>query len=246
LKHRALSFNNWIGEDVEYHKELNPKIWKDNQMDPEIRKKLLAIAQDFWKSLKLEVSVIDVQLTGSIANFNWNESSDLDVHIIIDFAQVDDNVDLVRKALDGQRFMWNQRHNVVLRDHEVEAYIQHKDEQHIASGLFSILQNKWIIVPNWKDPAIDQKDISEKTRVIKEELKIIQKKVKSVSGESAQQIYDYLDRFKKKIMQDRKVGLATGGEFSVENLVFKELRRDGTIEDIIDTLGDVYAKIYSE
>ncbi len=215
-------------------------------MDPEIRQKLLAIAQDFWESLKLEVPVIDVQLTGSIANFNWNESSDLDVHIIIDFAQVDDNVDLVRKALDGQRFMWNQRHNVVLRDHDVEAYVQHKDEQHIASGLFSILQNKWIIVPNWKDPAVDQKDISEKTRVIKEELKMIQKKVKSAKGESAQQLYDYLDRFKKKIMQDRKAGLAAGGEFSIENLVFKELRRDGTIEDIIDTLGDVYTKIYSE
>ena len=53
MKHRALSFNTWIGEEVEYHKELNPKIWKENQMDPEIRQKLLAIAQDFWESLKL-------------------------------------------------------------------------------------------------------------------------------------------------------------------------------------------------
>jgi hypothetical protein len=246
LKHRALSFNTWIGEEVEYHKELNPKIWKNNQMDPEVRQKLLAIAQDFWESLKLEVTVIDMQLTGSIANFNWNESSDLDVHIIIDFAQVDNNVDLVRKALDGQRFMWNQRHNVVIKDHDVETYVQHKDEQHIASGLFSILQNKWIIIPTWKEPMIDQKDISEKTRVIKEELKLIQKKVKSAKGNDAQVLYDYLDRFKKKIMQDRKSGLAEGGEFSVENLVFKELRRDGTIEDIIDTLSDLYTKIYSE
>lgn len=246
MRHRALSFSKWISEEVEYHKELNPKIWDNNQMDPEVRKTLLAVAQDFWESLKLEVPVIDVQLTGSIANFNWNESSDLDVHIIIDFTQVDNNVELVRKALDGQRFMWNQRHSVIIRDHDVETYVQSKDEQHIASGLFSILQNKWLIVPNWKEPNIDQKDISEKTRVIKEELKMIQKKVKSVKGEPAQQLYDYLDRLKKKIMQDRKTGLAEGGEFSVENLVFKELRRAGTIEEVIDTLSDLYTKIYSE
>lgn len=246
MKHRALTFGNWVHEKVEYHKELNPKIWDNNQMDPEIRKTLLAVAQDFWESLKLEVPVIDIQLTGSIANFNWNEASDLDVHIIIDFAQVDDNVELVRKALDGQRFIWNQRHNVVLRDHDVETYVQDKNEQHIASGLFSILKNQWIIVPNWKDPQIDQKDVAEKVRVIKKELSLIDKKVGSAKGQEAQELYDYLERFKKKIMQDRKSGLAAGGEFSVENMVFKELRRDGTIEEIIDTLSDLYSKIYSK
>ena len=245
MKNRALSFIQWINEKVEYHKELNPKIWDNNQMDPEIRKTLLLVAQDFWESLKLEVQIIDVQLTGSIANFNWNESSDLDVHIIIDFAQIDDNVELVRKALDGQRFIWNQRHNVVLKGHDVEAYVQDKNAQHIASGLFSILKNQWIIVPNWKDPQIDQKDVSEKVRVIRKELSLIEKEGRTATGDKAQQLYDYLERFKKKIMQDRKSGLAEGGEFSVENMVFKELRRDGTIEKIMDILSDFYSKIYS-
>jgi hypothetical protein len=246
LKHRAQSFTKWISEEVEYHKELNPKIWNNNQMDPEIRKTLLLVAQDFWESLKLEVPIVDIQLTGSIANFNWNESSDLDVHIIIDFATVDDNVELVRKALDGQRFIWNQRHNVILKGHDVETYVQDQNEQHIASGLFSILKNQWIIVPTWKDPQIDQKDVSEKVRVIKKELALINREVGSAREEKAQQLYDYLERFKKKIMQDRKTGLAAGGEFSVENMVFKELRRDGTIEEIIDTLADLYSKIYSK
>jgi hypothetical protein len=47
-------------------------------------------------------------------------------------------------------------------------------------------------------------------------------------------------------MNDRKEGLAKDGEFAVENLVFKELRRDGTIEEIIDLLSEIYSKIYSE
>ena len=246
MKNRAKPFISWINEDVEYHKDLSSKFWEEGKMDPEIRTKLLAIAQDFWNTLKLEVPILDIQLTGSLANFNWNADSDLDVHIIIDFASIDTNVELVRKALDGQRFMWNQRHHVVLRGHDVECYVQHKDEQHIASGLFSVLNNKWIIVPKWNEPEIDQKDINEKMRVIKAELRLIKKKMRSADGTDAQQLYDYLERLKKKVMQSRKEGLASGGEFSVENLVFKELRRDGTIEDIIETMSDLYSKIYSE
>jgi hypothetical protein len=246
LKNRAVTFNQWINEKVEYNRDLCPKFWEEGQMDPIIRTKLLAIADDFWASLKLEVPIMDIQLTGSLANFNWNSGSDLDVHIIIDFSQIDENLELVRKALDGQRFMWNLRHPVILRGHDVECYVQHKDEQHIASGLFSILRDKWIIVPSWKEPNIDQKDIDEKMRVIKSEVKMIKTKARSIGGSDAQELYDYLDRLKRKVMSDRKEGLAKGGEFAIENLVFKELRRDGTIEQIIELLSQIYSKIYFE
>jgi hypothetical protein len=246
LKNRAATFNQWINEKVEYHRDLCPKFWEEGRMDPVIRTKLLAIAEDFWTSLKLEVPIMDIQLTGSLANFNWNSGSDLDVHIIIDFSQIDENLELVRKALDGQRFMWNMRHPVILRGHDVECYVQHKDEQHIASGLFSILRDKWLIVPSWNEPNVDQKDIDEKMRVIKSEVRTIKTRARSTRGDDAQELHDYLDRLKRKIMSDRKEGLAKGGEFAVENLVFKELRRDGTIEEIIDLLSQIYSKIYFE
>ena len=246
MKNRAATFNQWINEKVEYHRDLCPKFWEEGRMDPVIRTKLLAIAEDFWTSLKLEVPIMDIQLTGSLANFNWNSGSDLDVHIIIDFSQIDENLELVRKALDGQRFMWNMRHPVILRGHDVECYVQHKDEQHIASGLFSILRDKWLIVPSWNEPNVDQKDIDEKMRVIKSEVRTIKTRARSTRGDDAQELHDYLDRLKRKIMSDRKEGLAKGGEFAVENLVFKELRRDGMIEEIIDLLSQIYSKIYFE
>ena len=243
---RVLPFNQWLLEKVEYHRELCPKIWEGTEMRPEIRQKLMMFAKDFWESFKLGVPVIDVQLTGSLANYNWTPSSDLDVHIIIDFSQVDTNVDLVRKALDGQRFIWNQRHPVVLEGHDVEGYVQHKDEQHHASGLYSLLKEQWITVPTWNPPQIDEKDVAEKVRVIKSELKEIQKRLGSAQGEAARELFEYLERFKRKIMADRKEGLARSGEFSVENLVFKELRRDGSIEKIIDLMSDIYSKIYKD
>ena len=240
------SFNKWLFEQVQYNRNLNPKIWTDWEMDPNIRKKLLAIADDFWNFLDLDVKIFDIQLTGSIANYNWTPESDLDVHIIIDFNDIDKNVDLVRKAMDGQRFIWNQRHNVVLRGLEVECYIQDKNEQHISSGLFSILKNSWIAQPIWNPPSIDPKDISEKVRVLIYEFYKIKEEIQGATGEQAKVLHEYLKRFKRKIMKARKASLEKDGEYSIENLVFKELRRKGVIEDIIYTECIEYSNIYNE
>jgi hypothetical protein len=240
------SFSKFISEKVEYHRELCPKVWNNMQMDEALREKLLAIANDFWESLKLDIELYDIQLTGSLANYNWTNASDLDVHLIIDFGQINQDQDLVRKALDGQRFIWNQRHALQLRGHDVECYVQHKDEQHVASGLFSILKNQWIITPTWKEPKVDERDVTEKVRVIKSEMSEIMDRLKKADSEEAQELYDYIGRFRKKIQNDRKEGLAKDGEFSIENLAFKELRRDGSIEKIINAQQDAYRLIYEE
>ena len=129
---------------------------------------------------------------------------------------------------------------------DVECYVQHKDEQHVSSGLFSILKNQWLVTPTWNPPQIDEKDVKEKIRVIRSEFKEIKGRIKRASGEEAKVLFDYLERFKKKILADRKEGLAKDGEFSVENLVFKQLRRDGIIEDIINTASQIYANIYRD
>ena len=252
---RAVSFRNFLLEDFEYHKELCPKVWEASEetggqfrIKPEIREKLMAIASDFWNSLKLEVKAVDVQLTGSLANYNWTNASDLDVHIIVDFAEVNQDIELVRKALDGQRFVWNLRHPVVIEGHDVECYVQHTEAQHKASGLYSLLRDSWIIVPFYSPPNVDERDVKEKTRVIVKEVNEIENRSKSTAGKDARELLDYLERFKAKIMADRKFGLydTIAGEYSVENLVFKELRKNGTIEKIIDLASNLYSKIYYE
>ena len=124
-----LKFGNWLLENVErddfYKKELNTSFWSaDGKFDQSIREKLLKIANDFYGALKINAPIKDIQLTGSLANYNWTNKSDLDVHILIDFNDIDENVDLVKKALDGQRFIWNTRHKIVIRNQDAELYIQ--------------------------------------------------------------------------------------------------------------------------
>jgi hypothetical protein len=247
-----LNFNAWLfendGRDDFYKKELNPSFWKDDKFDPQIREKLLKIAKDFYEALKLTAPIKDIQLTGSLANYNWTDKSDLDVHVLIDFNDVDDNVELVKKALDGARFIWNLRHNIKLRGFDVELYIQDIHEPHTASGLFSLLNNEWIRIPKYNPPDIDYKDVDKKYQGIISDILQMENLMATsdFSSFSEEELYNHAQKLKKKIMDMRKEGLAREGEFSVENLVFKKLRNEGYIEKIIELISKAYTNIYNE
>ena len=52
--------------------KLNPDIWTNDELNPEIRVKLIKIATDFFKDLNLpkEIQIKDIIFTGSLANYN--------------------------------------------------------------------------------------------------------------------------------------------------------------------------------
>jgi predicted nucleotidyltransferase len=238
----------WLAESSAFYKdELNPKFWQGEEFDPMVRTKLMAIAQDFYEGLQLEIPVEDVQLTGSIANYTWTDQSDLDVHVILDFTKVNEDKDLVKKALDGQRFMWNLRHPVVIKEHDVELYAQDMNEPHVSSGLFSLMKNEWIKKPVWNEPVVDELDVKRKVEAYVTEIDELEKMLAdgtdSVEG---REVLERVGALKSKIMKARKDGLAETGEFSVENLVFKQLRNMGWIERLIDAGSKAYSAIYSD
>ena len=246
------SFDKWISENAErndfYKKELNPSFWQDGKFDEHIREKLIRIANDFYSSLKITPEIKDIQLTGSLANYNWTDKSDLDIHIVIKFSEIDDNIDLVKKSLDGLRFIWNLRHKVILRGHDVELYIQDIEFLHTASGLYSLLNNEWIRKPNYNPPEIDYKDVDKKFDGIVSDILEIENLINTsnFSNFSEEEIYKHSVKVKSQIMKMRGEGLLREGEFSVENLVFKKLRNEGYIEKIIELISKAYKNIYNE
>ena len=104
--------------------DLNRNIWnEDNKLKPEIREKLLQIARDFYESLDLKAPILDITLTGSIANYNWTDKSDIDLHIVIDYLAENEDTELV-KVLSQAKSNWNKNHEIMIKDHEVESYVQ--------------------------------------------------------------------------------------------------------------------------
>lgn len=239
-------FTDFINESEFYKTGLHPAFWNGEEFNPEVRTKLLQIADDFYTDLKIEVPISDIQLTGSIANYTWTENSDLDIHVLLDFSQISEDTALVKKGLDGQRFVWNLRHPVVIRRHDVELYAQDINEPHIASGLYSILKAEWLVKPKWNPPTIDPRDVSRKAEAFATEIEEIEKMIKGSDSENARGLVDRVKVLKEKIMKARKDGLEKEGEFSIENLVFKRLRNAGWLERLIDAGSNSYSAIYSD
>lgn len=222
--------------------ELNSKVWEgDKSMKPEIREKLLTISQDFYNSTSLNTEIDDITLTGSLANYNWSDKySDFDLHILIDFNEVNDDIKLVKKFTDAAKNVWNKSHDIFIEGFEVEVYIQDINEKHNSSGVYSVLNDKWNIEPVKVDFIPDEIDIKDKAKGMMMLIDDLEKEIDEYGYE------EYKNRVKKvwdKIKKHRKSGLESeSGEYSLGNLVFKVLRRNGYIEKILDLRKKSYEK----
>ena len=242
------NYNRFLSEKkIFYQKQLSPDIWNYKELDEKIESKLLKIARDFFEELKFETHIVDIQFVGSLANFNYTSSSDIDVHIKINFSDINDDIFLVKKAVDGQRFMWNLRHNIVIKGHDVELYVQDINEEHISAGVYSLLNHKWIKFPIYSPPDVDTEDIDVKYDAILYDIEELEKLSETdLDPVDAEKYYERAKELKLKIMKSRKEGLTSDGEFSIENLVFKKLRKEGKIEKLINVVTELYDKIYSQ
>ena len=231
---RAESFKQFF-EKKYYNDTLHPKFWTNDNFNEEVLNSVIEIVDEFIKDddhLTPEL-IEDIQLTGSLANFNYSDHSDVDVHILLDFASINKDETIVKRALDGKRFIWNLRHNIEFNNHEIELYFQDIHEPHVASGLFSIQDNRWIKKPVLDPPEIDHRDVEKKAEQFRTEVELMKEALNEVDDkDDLALINKRAKKLKDKLMRMRQVGLSRTGEYSVENLAFKNLRNDETIAEL--------------
>ena len=208
---------------------LDPIIWDDKQrIKSYLAEHLYKIAKDFFKVLGLDWSLVeDVTLTGSLANYNWSNFSDVDLHLIVDYSDVDDNENLVRDFFRNASAVWNRTHHITVKGHDVELYVQDSREPHHSTGVYSIKYDRWNNVPSKYDPQIDEVNIRKKAAKWMNDVDEVhdlyaEKDYKSANEQS--------ERLMKKLKKYRQGGLEKGGEYSIENLVFKVLRRNDYLQ----------------
>ena len=210
---------------------LPEELWPSNEhLSPEILQAALRIAQEYFEDLKLDpnIKIKDITLTGSLASYNWSDMSDFDLHILIDFNQLDDR-DLLEDYLRQKSRIWNITHKILLKGYEVEIYVQDSNEPHYSAGVYSLMNNRWIKRPVRSKMNIDYQAVKEKAARIMSEIDdaydMFAEKQFLQAKESADTIMERLKRY-------RSAGLESGGVFSVENLVFKVLRRNDYLEKL--------------
>ena len=203
-----------------FHNELNQVIWNKDEMKPEVKAKLNQIANAFIEFLEIPKNAIkDVVVTGSIASYNYTKHSDIDLHIVVDTEKVHKDCPIVGEYLLSKKSEFNQKHDIYIYGLPVEVYAEVEGQGTVHNGLYS-LNTGWVDYPEKIKPS--NNDMAVKAKY--EEYAEAAKQVKD--GEIAEILLD-------KIKKMRKAGLAEGGEFSVENLVFKKLRDNGIIERLM-------------
>ncbi len=221
--------------------DLNRDVWdKDDLMFEDLRDDLLEIAYDYLKFLDIQVEIEDIILTGSLANYNWSEYSDFDVHLVFDFKQVDDNVELVKKYLDAAEKVWKFQHDLTIKGYPVELYCQDIDAKHTSTGVYSLESNNWFKKPKKENFVPDEDLIRIKSRKVMDSIIDLEEDLKS--DMKADKLLDKLKKTWKRIKDARQAGLQKEGEYSIENLIFKLLRRNGYVERLLNVKKKAYDK----
>ena len=220
--------------------ELEPQVWRDDSLKPMISKRLMKIAEDFVAGLPFPVTIKDVRFTGSLANYNWSEYSDIDLHIVVDFTELDDNKDLVKEMFDAKRLRWNEKHDIKIKGYEVELYVEDEGEEHSSSGIYSLMDDEWVKHPEQIDMTIDLDTAKKKASDIEQQIASLDALYERGEFEK---VIRHVDRIKNKIRSMRQAWLDTEEmEFSPENIAFKLLRRN----DLLDTLTKLKYKAYDQ
>lgn len=246
-----MKFKDFITEQF-YNETLSPKFWslEDNTyvFDERIADKLVEIANDLAIRSEVDMYVQDIVLTGSLANFNYTKYSDLDLHILLDFDDLGTDKEWVKAGLDGKRFKWNDNHNITIRGHDVEVYFEDTNEEHVSSGVYSLLNKEWIVEPEYKEPSVDEYEVNFRYQQIKRDILLIKKYYlqNKNNKENLKRLHNTANKYKDKVMNMRKDSLQKDGEFGEGNLVFKKLRNNGDIETLIKLLNLTYDGVYTE
>ena len=212
-----------LADAVKFHNKLNPKLWDSSEhIKPEIRDQLLLIAEDFAQSLGVkDLQLVDITISGSNAAYTYTKHSDIDLHLIVDIPELNDEV--YRELFTAKKTIYNSEHSIKIKGIDVELYVEPLGERPVSQGIYSLLNQDWIVVPKRRRATIDDMSVLAKYEDLKDRIK------QAIKSKSFDEMNNLLQH---KIRGLRQASLEQHGEFGPENLAFKMLRSQGMIDQL--------------
>lgn len=223
-----------LDETIEKHDKLNPKLFgTDNKLLPQVVDKINEIVEEFKDELaeeEVELVVKDIVLIGSNVSFNYTKDSDLDVHIVTNMEGKSADY---RKIYDAYRKLWNRRMSINFYGIPVELYVESSDLKTVSNGIYSVLNNDWIKFPTEQViPEVDQNAVDHYFKPFETWYNEIK----------ANPTIEEIDKFINDVYVARQTALDGEGEYALGNLVFKEVRNYGYLDDLKELRNEVMAK----
>ena len=219
-----------IAERLAYNrrnaKKLNPAIFnEDDKLDSAVKSRVLDIVDEFLEYTQVDVRIIDIRLVGSNASYNYNNQSDLDIHIITDLSEISDPESIARLYFDSVKKNFKDAYDITIKGIDVEMYVEDINTSSVSNGVYSVKSDEWVKFPEpVEGPTSEQFDEAEE---IEEEIIAELKSAKTL--EELQAIVD-------DIYLLRKDSLSAEGENAPGNLAFKSLRNKGILDKVRETM----------
>ena len=208
-----------LANAIDFHDELNPQLFVHEKMRPNVRAKLIRIANDFREFLGVsDLALVDITVSGSSAAYSYTPHSDIDLHLLVDFSILPQS-EVYQELFNAKKYQYNDEHNIKIKGYDVELYVQDANQPHTSLGNYSILKDEWNRFPTKQRAHLDEVATKAKYEKLKELA------IRALASDNDQYLLDVLDTIKRY----RKAGLDEHGEFGPENLAFKMLRTEGYI-----------------
>ena len=233
--------NKKFEEDIEKHDTLNPKLFNNNELKPEIKEALLKVVDAFVEDLKeseVDIKVKDAVVIGSNVNYNYTKDSDIDLHIIADSDISNYPGELLTLLYSAYRSIFNKNYDITIKGIPCEVYVELDEVHGISNGVYS-LYNGWLKEPVQKNiPDIDMDAFNklfdeweDKYFSLLDEIGITPEEMLALTEreedkEASEKVYNFIE----DIYDLRKESIAQEGEFGLGNLVFKEFRNLGYLD----------------
>ena len=210
-----------LREKFEIHQHLNPILWENNQLRPEVRSKILDIVNEFIACCDIPLHVVSVHIVGSQASFNYTEHSDLDVHLISNFELLDCDATVLQAAYNAVKAKFNSDYDLTIKGIDVELYVEDVRSTVLSNGIYSVTSDCWVKFPQ---PIYLTNDIDVEDEVLLWK-NLIDAELQKQDANRVQQLIDDLYLL-------RKTSLDTDGEYGEGNQLFKELRNLGLLDKL--------------
>ena len=213
-----------IEDAINFHDTYNPWLFDGDKLKPVIKKQLETIADDFVEFMGIpNLALEDIIITGSNVAYTYTSHSDLDLHLLVDFAKLP-NSDVYKELFNAKKSLYNDTYEITIRDIPVELYVQDTAQPHVSLGEYSLYKDMFTRIPTKKRANLDEISAASKFERL-EEMCLLALKSKDI--DKVKHVLDIIKRY-------RQAGLDTKGEFGPENLAFKAIRSKGYFQALFN------------
>lgn len=232
-----------LTEAVEKHNTLNTKLFtKEELLKDKVRDKMLEIVDEFLADLQeqeIKIKVDDILFIGSNASYNYTKDSDIDLHILANTKATKYEPEIANALYSAYRTLFNKQLDIKLFDIPLEIFVETEDSKRVSNGIYSVKKNKWIKKPAQEDiPDYDKTALDELVNKWEDKCKKLINDIKAEKLKDEKRVVKLLEDIYEKL---RKKGVAKG-EYSTENLAFKELRNKGYLDQLKEYRNELISK----